>query len=38
MRAIVVSATGGPEALAYTDHPDPELNPGRSWSTSPRPE
>ncbi|MFF4414677.1 quinone oxidoreductase family protein [Streptosporangium sp. NPDC001559] len=28
MRAIVVSATGGPEVLAYTDHPDPEPNPG----------
>lgn len=28
MRAIVVSATGGPEVLTYTDHPDPELNPG----------
>ncbi|GAA4187266.1 quinone oxidoreductase [Streptosporangium oxazolinicum] len=29
MRAIVVSATGGPEALTYTDdHPDPEVNPG----------
>ncbi|WP_406312962.1 quinone oxidoreductase [Streptosporangium sp. NBC_01639] len=28
MRAIVVSATGGPEVLVYTDHPDPELNPG----------
>ncbi|MBB2910992.1 NADPH2:quinone reductase [Streptosporangium becharense] len=28
MRAIVVSATGGPEVLAYTDHPDPEMNPG----------
>ncbi|MEU4535177.1 quinone oxidoreductase [Streptosporangium sp. NPDC023825] len=29
MRAIVVSATGGPEVLTYTDdHPDPQLNPG----------
>jgi NADPH:quinone reductase len=28
MRAIVISATGGPEALTYTDHPDPEMNPG----------
>src|SRR6478735_7983364 len=28
MLAIVVSATGGPEVLTYTDHPDPELNPG----------
>ncbi|MER5320048.1 quinone oxidoreductase family protein [Streptosporangium roseum] len=28
MRAIVVSATGGPEVLTYTDRPDPELNPG----------
>ncbi|MFF4992310.1 quinone oxidoreductase family protein [Streptosporangium saharense] len=28
MRAIVVSATGGPEVLTYTDHPDPEPNPG----------
>ncbi|GAA2900903.1 quinone oxidoreductase [Streptosporangium fragile] len=28
MRAIVVSATGGPEVLTYTDHPDPEVNPG----------
>ncbi|MFD0889878.1 alcohol dehydrogenase catalytic domain-containing protein, partial [Streptosporangium algeriense] len=28
MRAIVVSTTGGPEVLTYTDHPDPEPNPG----------
>ncbi|GAA0830135.1 quinone oxidoreductase [Streptosporangium amethystogenes subsp. fukuiense] len=29
MRAIVVSATGGPEVLDYVDdHPDPEVNPG----------
>ncbi|MFC4062499.1 quinone oxidoreductase family protein [Planomonospora corallina] len=28
MRAIVVSATGGPEVLAYSDYPDPGLNPG----------
>ncbi|MER5421540.1 quinone oxidoreductase family protein [Streptosporangium roseum] len=28
MRAIVISATGGPEVLTYTDRPDPELNPG----------
>lgn len=28
MRAIVVSATGGPEVLTYTDHPEPEPNPG----------
>ncbi|MEV8632672.1 quinone oxidoreductase [Streptosporangium sp. NPDC051023] len=29
MRAIVVSATGGPEVLTYTDQqPDPEPNPG----------
>ncbi|WP_433242507.1 quinone oxidoreductase family protein [Streptosporangium sp. CA-135522] len=28
MRAIVVSATGGPEVLTYTDHQDPEPNPG----------
>ncbi|MFI6455872.1 quinone oxidoreductase family protein [Streptosporangium amethystogenes] len=29
MRAIVVSATGGPEVLTYVDdHPDPEVNPG----------
>lgn len=29
MRAIVVSATGGPEVLHYTDdQPDPEVNPG----------
>jgi NADPH:quinone reductase len=28
MRAIVISATGGPEVLTYTDHPDPEMNPG----------
>ncbi|MFJ2033477.1 quinone oxidoreductase family protein [Streptosporangium sp. NPDC087985] len=28
MHAIVVSATGGPEVLTYTDCPDPELNPG----------
>ncbi|MEV7011367.1 quinone oxidoreductase [Streptosporangium sp. NPDC051022] len=28
MRAIVVSATGGPEVLTYTDLPDPEPNPG----------
>ncbi|MFF5210630.1 quinone oxidoreductase family protein [Streptosporangium sp. NPDC000396] len=28
MRAIVVSATGGPEVLTYTDHPDPVPNPG----------
>ncbi|MDP9850071.1 quinone oxidoreductase family protein [Streptosporangium lutulentum] len=28
MRAIVVSAPGGPDALTYTDHPDPTVNPG----------
>ncbi|WP_030918053.1 quinone oxidoreductase family protein [Streptosporangium amethystogenes] len=29
MRAIVVSATGGPEVLTYVDdQPDPEVNPG----------
>ncbi|GGS91773.1 quinone oxidoreductase [Planobispora rosea] len=28
MRAIVVSATGGPEVLTYSDCPEPELNPG----------
>ncbi|WP_449063564.1 quinone oxidoreductase family protein [Planomonospora algeriensis] len=28
MRAIVVSATGGPEVLSYEDYPDPALNPG----------
>ncbi|MFI6512121.1 quinone oxidoreductase family protein [Streptosporangium sp. NPDC050855] len=28
MRAIVVSATGGPEVLTCADHPDPEVNPG----------
>src|SRR5689334_6613057 len=29
MRAIVVSANGGPEVLAHTDdHPDPTPNPG----------
>ncbi|MGC5015240.1 quinone oxidoreductase family protein [Streptosporangium sp. DT93] len=28
MRAIVVSATGGPEVLTCTDHPDPEPDPG----------
>jgi NADPH:quinone reductase len=28
VRAIVISTTGGPEVLTYTDHPDPEVNPG----------
>ncbi|RBQ17488.1 quinone oxidoreductase [Spongiactinospora rosea] len=28
MRAIVISATGGPEVLDYTDHPDPAPAPG----------
>ncbi|MBG0832743.1 quinone oxidoreductase [Planomonospora sp. ID67723] len=28
MRATVVSATGGPEVLTYSDCPEPELNPG----------
>ncbi|GIH78853.1 quinone oxidoreductase family protein [Planobispora longispora] len=28
MRAIVVSATGGPEVLTCSDCPEPELNPG----------
>lgn len=28
MHAIVVRATGGPEALTYTEHPDPVPNPG----------
>ncbi|MDF5758684.1 quinone oxidoreductase [Spongiactinospora sp. TRM90649] len=29
MRAIVISATGGPEVLRHTDHPDPEPGAGR---------
>ncbi|GAA3441301.1 quinone oxidoreductase family protein [Planomonospora venezuelensis] len=28
MRAIVISATGGPEVLMYSDCPEPDLNPG----------
>ncbi|GAA3425589.1 quinone oxidoreductase family protein [Streptosporangium sandarakinum] len=30
MHAIVVRATGGPEALTYTEHPDPVPNPGEA--------
>ncbi|MET9068279.1 quinone oxidoreductase family protein [Streptosporangium sandarakinum] len=30
MHAIVVRATGGPETLTYTEHPDPVPNPGEA--------